>query len=321
MMGRGFVHEDMKAFQELLQLSGMRGIDSTGVYFVRTEDKKLMYFEKKSLQNSLAFVNMYSWSKGTFLYKTDFNVYMAHTRSGTAGRATIDNAHPFNLSRYVGAHNGTLYDWEYYFDDSKKDRTDSEMMFQKMDDLGEGGVKEVLDGLSAESAYAVTIFDKVKRKMIFARNRHRPLFVGVSKKRPIIYWASDQDYLEFVNKRWNLDMKVYFFQPFKMYTIDVNTLQKGDTKPWVAEDLKDNKGKTRNSVEVWKSTSDNTNTEVLKVNSTSGATSIVNPMDSPTLMISGATDYFNATDKDEPRNLVDERSEDDINWNQVANFQ
>lgn len=331
MVGSGFIDKDLAAYRELLQLSGMRGIDSTGIYFARTTEDKIQYIEQKSIENSLNFVDIYGWSSKSILARTDMNVYMGHTRSKTAGRATLKNCHPFNLSRYVGAHNGTLYDWEYYY--SGKDETDSELMFKEMDRRGNTGPKEVLNELCYESAFAVTIFDKAHRKLIFARNKHRPLWVGIGKDRPILYWASEERFLKFVSESHQIKMDIYYFEAFKMYTVDPNNIKLGDRSPWEITDLK---VKTKDQKES-KSRVDyayqskveplTSSASVITMNATTGESKPVkNPMDN--IIVKGITDVFNATDNDTVlSDLIgtaldsDTPESEDIDWNNVANFQ
>ncbi len=333
MAGRGFIDEDATVFRELLQLSGMRGIDSTGIYFCDTTGKKLQILERKETLNSLDFVDKYGWSDYTPLYRTDFNLFMGHTRSKTFGGATLANCHPFNLQRYVGAHNGSLTDWEFTFGNGGK--TDSELMFEKMDSIGEKGPYEVLNNLAPTSAYAVTIFDKFKRRVIFARNKQRPLWVAINKKRPILYWASEERFLDFVISSNRLDADVFYFSPFKMYTVDINKIQKGDTCPWTIQELTPQET-IKKSKEIWYPPQNPVKplvqqeqeiAKVIHLNATTGETSENGNMILEQLKISGITDYFNSTDHAAERDdivleePVQEVPVEDINWSDAANHQ
>lgn len=335
MLGRGITDVDATVFRELLQISGMRGIDSTGIYLCDTTGKKLEICQRKEVCNSLDFVDKHGWHEHSTLYRTDFNLFMGHTRSKTYGASTLSNCHPFNLSRYVGAHNGTLSDWEFTYGTGGK--TDSELMFMKMDDIGGKGPKKVLDDLSPHSAYAVTIFDKYTRKMMFARNRQRPLWVAINNKRPVIYWASEERFLDFVIDSNNLDADVFFFQPWTLYTIDIMNFKVGDHTPWTTENLVEQVIPPKKNSNIWYPPKEETKpvettATVIQLNATTGESKEIEVKtneeigpghnsqmalelqeDNPILkdlMISGVTDYFNKTE-----------DKDDIDWSNVVNYQ
>jgi predicted glutamine amidotransferase len=117
---------------------------------------------------------------------------MGHNRAATVGKISDDTAHPFEFSRFVGAHNGTLQDWslksfKYYGGYP----VDSQVMLSEMDEEG-----IPLTFTKVSGAMAVTIWDKQDHVFHMFRNADRPLYVTKSKNGKTIAWASEAWMLE-----------------------------------------------------------------------------------------------------------------------------
>jgi glucosamine 6-phosphate synthetase-like amidotransferase/phosphosugar isomerase protein len=223
----GFIENDFRFFKELLKVSCVRGFESTGVLSYEKETNQ--YEVRKECIPSPGFVDKNGYK---FLKNNKATLYMGHTRWSTTGANRQSNAHPFDTEKYIGAHNGTLRDWEYNKDFSK---TDSEQMFEDMD---KKGIREVLDSLAYYSAFAVSIFEKKSRVMYFARNDDRPLFFGVHPTRKLFVWASDVDFITFAQKRANLaDLELYEVSAFNLFRIDPEKIEPGK-KCWTTTTIK-----------------------------------------------------------------------------------
>src|SRR5690606_27011097 len=95
----------------------------------------------------------------------------------------------------VGMHNGTLRECDFK---SENGKTDSEAMFAAMD---VEGVVPILSRLHKESAYAIVVYDKLKKEFYIARNEHRSLFVTWNSNRRVLYYASEYGQLDWVLNR------------------------------------------------------------------------------------------------------------------------
>jgi hypothetical protein len=153
----------------------------------------------------------------TLLKSVQVDIVMAHVRAATKGVVCDSNAHPFNLTNIVGAHNGTLRDKKY----EHATKTDSEQMFR---DIQAHGLAHVLKELDPKSAYAISMYNRTDRCMYFARNEERTLSIAFLENRSVMYWASDLEMLKFTLDRNKEPYKAYSFKPHKIIKIDANDI-------------------------------------------------------------------------------------------------
>lgn len=232
--GQGIISRDLEIFYDLLWVTGLRGHHSTGVFGYHPFRPKRHRFElTKRVQPSSSFVLQDQGTKAGYEVVGSINarLYMGHCRFATVGSVTANNAHPFDTGRYVSAHNGTLKDKKY----KDKDKTDSQMMFEDMESRG---VESVLNDLDFMSAFAVSIFDKTTKKLTLGTNGDRPLWMAVAKNRSVFYYASEKAALDFVSVRRNTDMIFMKCEPYKLYTLDCNSVDQGTNENFEIVELK-----------------------------------------------------------------------------------
>lgn len=229
--GNGLVFSDVTMFKELLYVASLRGRDSTGLVVANTNRTNADHYGIfKSEMASPEWIDAMTY-KGSPLSVHGQNLMMGHCRWGTVGDKSIDNAHPFEFSQLIGMHNGTLEDLKYLYGKG----TDSEMMFE---DMNNRGIKAVLEGLDWRSAFAITVYCKKTRRLYMARNAMRSLCVGFDKRNGVMFWSSEAFMLHLVASRNKTDLDVYYLKPDTLYEIDINDIKPNVTNPWSIVDLK-----------------------------------------------------------------------------------
>jgi glucosamine 6-phosphate synthetase-like amidotransferase/phosphosugar isomerase protein len=166
-------------FKQMLIMDAIRGEDSTGVAFVtpnrevtvsKTVGDPFQLFEKKSYRDSL-------------MKKS--NVIIGHNRYATTGKVVRANAHPFEFSKLVGVHNGTIKN-KFKLVGGNMFDTDSEALYYG---VNENGLKPTIKDV--DGAYTLVWYNKVEHTINFLRNEERPLNFAFSEDGKVLFWASE----------------------------------------------------------------------------------------------------------------------------------
>lgn len=182
-----------KAFRDLLYLDVLRGEHSTGaavvtVPFKPDEPESVELFKTLGSASELFATYGKFQGKSGLTTKTGIKALIGHNRYATQGAITAENAHPFEMGSVVGAHNGTVVKWSLRkLHEAEKYEIDSQRIYNH---LGAGnGIDTVWK--VADGAMALTWYDKNTRKMNFARNKERTLYLSVSEDKKVLMWASE----------------------------------------------------------------------------------------------------------------------------------
>lgn len=224
--GPGIQYEDIQALEDLTHVIALRGQHGTGIVQGKTstwakysKSKIQDLILEKSQHDSSYFKKWHDWAPegNKNLFSGVFNnFFCVHVRHATMGGINKANAHPFDVGSLIGMHNGTLRDKRYLH----KDKTDSELMFQ---DMEQRGIETVLSELDKDSAYAIVVLNKEDGTISFARNEKRELYFCYSEKRNVMYWASEEWMLRGVLGRNRISIKgdeIWYFTPGRVYTMD-----------------------------------------------------------------------------------------------------
>jgi hypothetical protein len=217
-MGPGITLKDLKLFRDLGLTSQLRGTDGAGVYQIRssTSGKKNFWNLEQLYRNQYGFTSLHNMIDDNknhkdyreLLQNQSVDLIIGHNRAATIGDVRQSNCHPFVKDNIVGAHNGTLYEKQYYH----ITKTDSELMFE---DIDKNGLVEVLrDFRDPKSAYAITMYDRNDRHMYFVRNDLRTLAFAFNEDRGVMYWASELGMLKYiVGERGGEKIKTFSLKP------------------------------------------------------------------------------------------------------------
>lgn len=171
---------DRRAMKDLLVVDILRGKHSTGVASVSRVGSVNLF---KKAYNAVDFLDT-AGGKGVVDDLSNACI-IGHNRYATKGIINNVNAHPFEFSNVVGAHNGTLTSY-YQLDDYRSFDVDSECLYSHLNDHG---IDDVFN--KANGAFALTWYDKQDGKLKMLRNSQRPLHYCFSADRKKLYWASE----------------------------------------------------------------------------------------------------------------------------------
>lgn len=189
-------------FKDMLTVCQLRGRDATGVVAV-DGGGSYQLVKRVGVPEFLLETKAYDKAVDTGVKK----VLIGHCRAKTFGGNTNANAHPFEHNGLCGVHNGTLS--MYYGMEGAKDfDVDSDWLYWHM---SIHGVKETIEQLDADGAWALVWWDENDKTLNFLRNKHRSLYYAHSLNQKVLYWASEPWMFAVIERRarsatdeWNL---------------------------------------------------------------------------------------------------------------------
>lgn len=185
----GFYAQQADIFEEMLYASGLRGMDSTGVFSVSQKNQITI---AKQAANPGIFIQTDSFKK----FKSDMvskgRIIVGHNRAATSGDITSKNAHPFMDRQIVLVHNGNISNAKAL---NKEVEVDSQSIITALADAA-----TPIEGINKLfGAWAIVWYNREKKKLYFSRNKERPLYKLIAKD--FIYLASEEKMLDWILER------------------------------------------------------------------------------------------------------------------------
>ncbi len=189
------VASEIGVFRDLLFLNQLRGLDATGV--IAVEKPSIKDIEKKRPLRTLwckeanesslfLFYDVDKKPKKMIFDGAQKRVLLGHTRAGTIGANTVQNAHPFSFSNVIGMHNGTVHK---KFKHKDEYGTDSQAIYRNINDYGIDATLNEIEGY--DSAYALQWIDNKTNTLNFVRNSSRPLHFATFANGSSLAWSSE----------------------------------------------------------------------------------------------------------------------------------
>lgn len=174
----GFNQPEIKAVQDALYVTALRGMDSTGVFYVTNSGDVQAH---KETGESAKFLKTKEWeATSKELYKNGQAV-VGHCRASTRGAKTDANAHPFIVdNKIVLVHNGTVTGSH---DHLAKTDVDSHAIAHVLAE--EDNIATALSRING--AYALIWYNTETGKLHAIRNKERPLWFGLLEDGSMIF--------------------------------------------------------------------------------------------------------------------------------------
>ena len=204
--------QDEKAFHNMLIMDSVRGVDSTGVAVIHRGEAG--HHIAKGIGDPYRLMDRKSYDKSFIGFQ---RAIIGHNRYATQGAVNDRNAHPYEFTSLIGAHNGTLTN-KWQLADARDFTVDSENLYHHIETKGLEDLMTIVLG-----AWALVWWDKEAETINLLRNKERTLFVSYSPDGKKMYWASEAWMLEGALSRNNLEFtKPMLLSEDRLYSTKVS---------------------------------------------------------------------------------------------------
>lgn len=192
----GFNQNEVKAVHDMLHVTSLRGMDSTGVFYLTNQGDVQIH---KSIDNSIEFLKTKEWETTDKELFRKGQAVVGHCRASTRGAKKDENAHPFIVdNKIILVHNGTVTGSH---DHIAKTEVDSHAIAHALSE--EPDVARALSRVNG--AYALVWFNTETRKLYAIRNKERPLFMALMQDGSMMF-ASEESFI--YTACWRNGMKI-----------------------------------------------------------------------------------------------------------------
>jgi len=217
--GEGFTSKETQAFNYMLFFDQLRGVDSTGILAVDKDDKCYLFKEIGTPDRLYAKYGK-DFTKGCIDFAANKRALIGHNRWKTQGGVDVESAHPFDMGRIIGAHNGTVDQWSMRdFSGYKDFKIDSQIIFKELNDNND--LKKLW--ATANGPMALVWWDKETKVLNWVRNKDRPLTYAYSEDKTKVFWASESWMIEIAAGKSGIKIgDVYSVEADCHYTITLD---------------------------------------------------------------------------------------------------
>lgn len=194
-------------FKNLLVENTKRGKDSTGIVYQYKNGTEIY-------RGLLPGVD----AKEFILPASDIIGFLGHTRYATVGnKLDYDNVHPFETEKYIGVHNGTIFNHKLlkaHFNLETEGQCDSEVLYKLLDKFGLDGLKFV------EGLYMLVYIHKDRpEELNLITNGTKPMLLLKLHGELVAFGSVGEDTQDRATKYWDKLKKKYDFEPIKPCTL------------------------------------------------------------------------------------------------------
>ncbi len=193
MKSDGIEAEHVDIFNNIFEQSESRGSDAFGFY---SHPKETLFKQKGKVTDFLKKHRINKLVEGN-------KVIVGHTRATTTGtEKNNQNNHPFSTKDFVMAHNGMIWNHEYFRDQFKTDIETDSIMILKLIQEEYDKSKNIANAISKMTEklrgnYACWLLVK-KTGSIYLFRHNNPIYLGYSMTKDMYAFASDKDFLSFM---------------------------------------------------------------------------------------------------------------------------
>lgn len=193
----GFSSKEADAFEQLLYVDALRGVDATGIMYVKQNTE--LNVIKDAIPSS-EFLRTKEWSDAKRDIVSSARFAFGHNRAATRGAKVAKNAHPFIVDdNIVLMQNGTYVGDHKHLKDTDVDTEAVAHVISETKDI-----EKALQKINA--AYALVWYNVEEEALYMIRNTQRPLYYVETQNGGFMF-ASEWGFLTMVMSRNDITAK------------------------------------------------------------------------------------------------------------------